>query len=303
MLKNNNNANNILIFCKKILNLRLIIKKSKVMKNFYLKFGMMSVGFFMMCGISSCNMEDDLTGSGQIQDNYVSQLVNAVETGAYVATEVSLYDCPTGETEWEEIDLMGYYGWSAQTPGILILDNGKAHTPVSFFSCSHGPDVFSWLWYSYVKKTYEQSIYMGQQVSYDSESNILKIGNIKYEVLEFTQNSLVLAYDSPYGGGKTGNGGLHREIRKYKSDNSMKVDSKTIYSFDSMFEVYHFVIDKGHELFGERVNLNSIYKNQIIFPQDYLEIGELERLLAAMEERNTLEYYDLIKELDINLPF
>lgn len=251
--------------------------------------------------LTSCETGEELLGRGEIREEYIMKLLNAGESCSFVAVDCDLYDCPYGKTEWEKVNLEELDGWSACTPSNLIIDKGVGHVPASFFCCANGLDPFYILWDSYVRKTHPQYIYLDKELSYNPESNLLKVGDMEYEVLEFNAKSVVLCHNSDYAGGSSGKGGTYREIRRYMRDDSIEIDGENNRSFATMFEIYHFFIDRAREQFGERININEIYYGIAQYPNDYIEISNFEALLTAMEERNTLDCKHLMRELGIEL--
>lgn len=242
--------------------------------------------------LSACNSDGEPDMSGITDDQFISQLLDAKDTGTYEVIETHWYACPTGESKWTERNPSEYTGFEWSLPSTIILENGKSHVPFEFFHCAYGSTVFSIPWGAYERKHGQEGIYLTHEFSYDSFQRTVTLGSQTYDVISFNENELQISYVSPYAGGETGNGGLHKEIFRYKRTDSPGIDGIKNHSFANTHEIYQFIIDKCREKFGDEFDVNAIYYPYVEFPRSILRLDDYQDFLQFMKDHNTYNWYD-----------
>lgn len=250
--------------------------------------------FCIISLLSACSSDAELDYPGVTDEDFISRLLDAKVQGTYVAVEYKVYDQPTGDTDWKEKDISNYYGWESILPSTFILDKGKSHVPFEFFHCASGPTVFSIPWGAYEKVYGNEGVFITYGFSYDSFKETVTIGAKTYDVISFNEKEIQLSFVSEYGWGESHNGGHHKEVMKYKRDDSPGIDGVKNHSFANSHEVYQFIIDKCREKFGDEFNVNAIYYPNLQFPRSILKLSDYENFLQFMKDHNTYDWRDRI---------
>lgn len=234
---------------------------------------------------------------GYIDSDYIQNLARNGSVATFVKTGYEVYKKEAGSQNWEKImptdNPSDHCGWRSHYQSTLSFQDGRLWRPVDLTSHpSKGTLLMDLAWRAYCKATNEKrSLYIAPLFEYDEQNKKFYIEKDVYDVLEFTEDKLVLSYDEPYwvasDDGSDGliYGGTHREIATFQKGETVRFNSGDIVQFDNMIDCYHYILDKAHEKFGDVIDLNQVFYPNIIYEQPYINLKDLEAWVNEQEQK------------------
>lgn len=213
---------------------------------------------------------------GPVDFNVLTQYSGGLVDATYTISGVEVYnkdDFSNGN--WELFDYTAYCGWELQVPTRLVVKSGVCWSPIKTFTLVDGPLVFGMILELYNRvKEKDYQVYITRELTIDQQNKKLNIGNSTYGILHADTDSLVLAYEVSYDGGRTHNGGQHMTIGKYALSEPYTFEG-TILAFNTERDAYDWLIELFRSTFGESVNLNEYTQGAIIFDNPMLSLAQL----------------------------
>lgn len=232
----------------------------------------------------SCTVEDGSKNAGifvhkgrielgDVNLEPLSRYTAGLKNATYTRSGVAVYnqDDKTGGL-WETVDLDDVVGLNIPMSRTIVINEGKSWEPIVSSYPTGCPTHFSTaLWLVNSEKKTDYKVYIARPMDTDAENLILTIGAKEYNILQADERTLAISEQSPYWGGRTGNGGMHLFVSTYTLSEPITFDGN-IKEFDCERDAYDWLIEQFRDTFGESVNQNLYTHGQAIFaqPMEYL---------------------------------
>ncbi len=226
----------------------------------------------------ACSEENSPKMQGGIDVSHIDYLSRDGSVSTYNLTGIEEYS-RTQNGEWtpiirDEIVLGGDINFEET----MSFQDGKLWRPVTLFSTSYGPFPVSDVWRAYCKVNGEdKDLYVAVRFEYDEQNKILKMGDVNMQVMEFTENKLVLNYEY--------NSGHNRDIGYFEKVTPVRFDGKNTLQFDNDYECYLYIAKKGREQFGRYINLNEVFKGLVIYDDPIVDMDIVDAWLEEYKKQ------------------
>lgn len=181
------------------------------------------------------------------------------------------------QSSWRPSENPPYYGAYITNERILFT-KGQVWTPVDL--CMYKGAVVAELamvWDAYQQVTgNKNTLWVTTLFHLDEETRILKIGDFKYSVEKMTENELRVNTE-------TAEGETSKWVYTYRIYDMPQSQIDNILTFDSRREAYRHIIKVAREQFGNKIDLNEIYKPYIIFDEPVIDLDKLEEMVENDE--------------------
>lgn len=122
----------------------------------------------------------------------------------------------------------------------------------------------------------KNTLYVTTPFHLDEENKIMMVGSYMYTVEKMTEKELRISTE-------TEEGKTTKLVYKYRIYDMPQAEIDNILTFDSRKEAYRHIIKVAREQFGNKIDLNEIYKPNIIFDEPIIDLDKLEEMVENEE--------------------
>lgn len=223
--------------------------------------------------LTACSSDEPAV---EINNEVVRSYQEGGVTRCFDRVRVDIYLRDNPGSNWKSTD-NEFDGFSFENDNI-IFSKGQVWTPVDL-SMDKGSVVanLKMTWGAYQDVTgNKNTLYVSTPFHLDEENKTMMVGFYKYNVEKMTEKELRIS-------DVTTEEDKSKFVYTYRVYGMSQSEIDNILTFDSKKEAYRYIIKVAKAQFGDKINLNEIYKPDIIFDDPIIDLNELEEMVENEE--------------------